>query len=81
MAATTPLTRSVGRAGASGASAECCFPCRRGPTSNKMYELADRFAEGADGMWDRTIVSCGNKSDSCELSCVYMTESTKNCSA
>ena len=31
----------------------------------------------ADGMWDRTIVSCGNKSDSC----VYMTESTKNCSA
>ena len=39
------------------------------------------IAEGADGMWDRTIVSCGNKSDSCELSCVYMTESTKNCSA
>ena len=31
----------------------------------------------ADSMWDRTIVSCGNKSDSC----VYMTESTKNCSA
>ena len=26
----------------------------------------------ADGIWDRTIVSCGNKSDSC----VYMTEST-----
>ena len=30
----------------------------------------------ADSMWDRTIVSC-NKSDTC----VYMTESTKNCSA
>ena len=30
-----------------------------------------------DQVWDRTIVSCGNKSDSC----VYMTESTKNCSA
>ena len=47
------------------------FRARRTYLRRRRPRLGFRTAR-ADGMWDRTIVSCGDKSDSC----VYMTEST-----
>ena len=76
-------TDSLSNDGGPGAEHSDCADC--GPRFPPLRPCAPRIATTAapvrvprfrparaDGMWDRTIVSCGNKSDSC----VYMSEST-----